>query len=175
MQVPLIYPQNYIEDPTAIKANYEVTPRILYFGGFRPFRDARIVWEALGESGYPLSFMVNYQDDTDFSLSFASELVNGVTVPGLIRAFHLQEFARKRIGERLEAFYFWDILKISALTFRNKLFFDGREYILSEVDGYRPLLETPTKTVLLLDQAPEQEDVDAINNTLLNGRATLVQ
>ena len=175
VQVPLIYPQNYIEDPTAIEANYEVTPRILYFGGFRPFRDARIVWEALGESGYPLSFMVNYQDDTDFSLSFASELVNGVTVPGLIRAFHLQDFARKRIGERLDAFYFWDILKISALTFRNKLFFDGREYILSEVDGYRPLLETPTKTVLLLDQAPEQEDVDAINNTLLNGKATLVQ
>jgi hypothetical protein len=119
--------------------------------------------------------MVNYQDDTDFSISFATELINGVDVPGLLRAFHLQSFARKRIAKRLEAFYFWDILKISALTFRNKIYYDGREYVLSQVDGYRPLLETPTKTVLRLDQKPEQEDEDAINNTLLNGKATLVE
>ena len=175
VQVPLIYPQNYIEDPTAFEANYEVSPRILYFGGFRPFRDANIVWDAFGNFGYPLSFMVNYQDDTDFSISFATELINGVDVPGLLRAFHLQSFARKRIAKRLEAFYFWDILKISALTFRNKIYYDGREYVLSQVDGYRPLLETPTKTVLRLDQKPEQEDEDAINNTLLNGKATLVE
>ncbi|MHC1629314.1 MAG: hypothetical protein ACXQTI_10895, partial [Candidatus Nezhaarchaeales archaeon] len=175
VQVPLIYPQNYIEDPTASEANYEVSPRILYFGGFRPFRDANIVWDAFGNFGYPLSFMVNYQDSTDFSLSFATELVNDVEVPGLLRAFHLQEFARQRISKRLEAFYFWDILKITALSFRNKIFFDGREYILSEVDGYRPLLETPTKTKLRLDQQPSQEDIDAINNTLIDGKATLVQ
>lgn len=174
VQVPLIYPQNYIEDPTASEANYEVTPRILYFGGFRPFRDANIRWDAFGNFGYPLSFMVNYQDATDFSISFANELVNNIEVPGLLRSFHLQDFARKRIGKRLEAFYFWDILKISALTFRDRIYFDGREYVLSEVDGYRPLLETPTKTVLLLDQLPEQEDADAINNTLINGKATLV-
>jgi hypothetical protein len=174
VQVPLIYPQNYIEDPTASEANYEVTPRILYFGGFRPFRDANLRWDAFGNFGYPLSFMVNYQDATDFSISFANELVNDIEVPGLLRSFHLQDFARKRIGKRLEAFYFWDILKISALTFRDRIYFDGREYVLSEVDGYRPLLETPTKTVLLLDQLPEQEDADAINNTLINGKATLV-
>jgi hypothetical protein len=175
VQVPLIYPQNYIEDPTASEANYEVSPRILYFGGFRPFRDAEIRWDAFGDFGYPLSFMVNYQDETDFSLSFATESINGVDVPGLLRAFHLQDFARKRIGKRLEAFYFWDILKISALTFRDLKTYDSREYVLSEVDGYRPLLETPTKTVLKLDQKPEQEDEDAINNTLLNGKATLVE
>ena len=171
-QIPLIYPQNYIEDPTASQGNYEVSPRILYFGGFR---SPRISYDAFGVFGYPFSFMVNYQDPTDFSLSFATELVNGFEVPGLLRCFYLQEFARQRISERLEAFYFWDILKISALSFRNKILFDGREYILSEVDGYRPLLETPTKTKLRLDQQPSQEDVDAINNTLLNGKATLVE
>lgn len=175
VQVPLIYPQNYIEDPTAFEANYEVSPRILYFGGFRPFRDANIVWDAFGNFGYPFSFMVNYQDSTDFSLSFATELINGIEVPGLLRCCHLQEFARQRISKRLEAFYFWDILKITALSFRDKLFFDGREYVLSEVDGYRPLLDTPTKTKLRLDQQPAQEDVDAINNTLIDGKATLVE
>lgn len=174
VQVPLIYPQNYLLDPTASEANYEVTPRILYFGGFRPFRDALIEWDGLGSTGYPLSFMVNYQDETDFSLSFATETINGVAVPGLLRSYHLQSFARMRTAKRLEAFYFWDILKISALSFRDRIYFDGREYLLSQIDGYKPLKESPTKTVLMLDQIPEQEDEDAITNPLINGKANLV-
>jgi hypothetical protein len=44
-------------------------------------------------------------------------------------------------------------------------------YVLQQVDGYKPLKETPTKTVLLLDQRPEQEDEDAITNSPITGQA----
>ena len=175
VNVPLIYPQDYFENPTATaaQANYEVEARILYFAGIRTGQP-KINFTSLGALDYPQSFMVNYQDATDFSLSFGTETINGIEVPGLLRAFHLQDFARKRLGKRLEVYKFWELLDIVNLTFRDKLYIDGREYVLSEINGFRPMQETPTKTILQLDQVPESDDVTAISSSKVEGLAKLI-
>ncbi len=176
VQIPLMYPVNYVLDPTATEQTREVQPRILYHAGLRPQSvDGRINVD-LGPGppttfGLPFSFMVNYNSQFDVSLSYATEKIRGIDVPGLLEAYWLQQFARTRIGKKLETYYFWDILSILGLSFRTKLFLDGRLYVLQQVDGYKPLKETPTKTVLLLDQRPEQEDEDAITNSPITGQA----
>ena len=176
VQIPLMYPVNYILDPTATEQTREVQPRILYHAGLRPQSvDGRInvdIGAGLPTTfGLPFSFMVNYNSQFDVSLSYATEKIRGIDVPGLLEAYWLQQFARTRIGKKLETYYFWDILSILGLSFRTKLFLDGRLYVLQQVDGYKPLKETPTKTVLLLDQRPEQEDEDAITNSPITGQA----
>jgi hypothetical protein len=113
--------------------------------------------------------MVNYNNPGDFSLSFASETVQNQIVPGLFESFWLQEYARKRIGKRLEAFYFWDLLSINSLSFRNKLLIDGIEWILLKIDGYSAQSDTSTKTWLLREQGPTDDDVNAIENTIITG------
>ncbi len=176
VQIPLMYPVNYVLDPTATEQTREVQPRILYHAGLRPQSvDGRINVD-LGPGPpttftLPFSFMVNYNSQFDVSLSYATEKIRGIDVPGLLEAYWLQQFARTRIGKKLETYYFWDILSILGLSFRTKLFLDGRLYVLQQVDGYKPLKETPTKTVLLLDQRPEQEDEDAITNSPITGQA----
>jgi hypothetical protein len=173
VQLPLIYPQNYILDPTATEANYQVQPRILYFAGFRGL-DGIINYSFLGAPiTYPYAFMTNYNSPQDWSISFANETVQGQSVTGLLDAFYLQDFARKRIAKRLEIAYFWDSLQILALSFRNKIVLDRVEYILQKIDGYKPLEDSSTLTVLIKDQAPEQEDVDAITGGLVLGIANL--
>jgi len=117
--------------------------------------------------------MTNYNSPQDWSISFANETVQGQSVTGLLDAFYLQDFARKRIAKRLEIAYFWDSLQILALSFRNKIVLDRVEYILQKIDGYKPLEDSSTLTVLIKDQAPEQEDVDAITGGLVLGIANL--
>jgi hypothetical protein len=172
LQIPLIYPQNYVLDPTATEINRDIQPRILYFGGFRNLlTDSTVNYTFFPglPLAPPISFMVNYNNPGDFSLSFASETVQNQIVPGLFESFWLQEYARKRIGKRLEAFYFWDLLSINSLSFRNKLLIDGIEWILLKIDGYSAQSDTSTKTWLLREQGPTQEDVDAIENTIITG------
>lgn len=172
LQIPLIYPQNYVLDPTATEINRDIQPRILYFGAFRNLLTDSTVNYTFSPGtplAPPISFMVNYNNPGDFSLSFASETVQNEIVPGLFESFWLQEYARKRIGKRLEAFYFWDLLSINSLSFRNKLLIDGIEWILLKIDGYSAQSDTSTKTWLLREQGPTDDDVDAIENTIITG------
>jgi len=174
VQLPLIYPQNYILDPTATEANYQVQPRILYSPGVRG-SNGYVNYSFLGAPyPYPFAFMTNYNSPRDWSISFANETVQGQQVTGLLDAFYLQDFARKRIAKRLEIAYFWDSLQMLALSFRNKIVLDNVEYILQKIDGYKPLEDSSTRTVLIKDQSPEQEDADAITGGLVVGIANLV-
>ena len=169
-QIPLIYPNNYLEDPTAIEADYNVEPRILYFAGIRPISidGTHVVQFNIVDIQFPKAFMVNYQNSADWSISFADEQVQGVSVRGLLSSFWLQDFARKRVGKKLEFFYFWDKLGISNLSFREKFYLDGSLWILQEIDGFKPTTIQSTNTELLLDQAPTSEDLNNIENTALN-------
>lgn len=162
LQIPLIYPKNYELDPTADEINPDIEPRILYFIGIRGLPSDSLVkygFTPVVELSPPLSFMVNYNQELDFSISFATETVNGQQVPGLFEAFWMQEYARKRIGKRLECFYFWDLLSINRLTFREKLRIDNTEWILQKIDGYNAQNDNSTKTVLVLEQGPTATDV----------------
>jgi hypothetical protein len=164
LQIPLIYPQNYEQDPTATEINPDIQARILYFVGFRGLpSDSLVKYAFTGgvELSPPLSFMVNYNQPLEFSLSFATETIQGEQVPGLFEAFWMQEYARKRIGKTLEAYYFWDLLTINSLTFRNKLLIDGSEWILQKIDGYSAQSDSSTKTVFVLEQGPTSDDITA--------------
>lgn len=173
VQIPLIYPQNYILDPTAIESNTQVQPRILYFAGFRG-ADGIINYSFLGAPlTYALSFMTNYAQPLDWSISFATETVQGQSIPGLLESFYLQEFARKRIAKRAEIAYFWDSLQMSSLSFRNKVLLDGVEYVLQRIDGYKPLEDSSTLTVIRVDEVPSSEDVDALAGGDVIGVANL--
>lgn len=176
VQVALIYPQNYQLDPTATEANYDISPRILYFAGVRlaGFFDGwdgkiNCTFAPTFPLAWPKSFMINYVSPLDVSLSFASETINGVQVPGLLESYHLQEYTRRRVGKRLECRFFWSLLDMLNLSFRRKVLIDGGQYILEKIDGFQPLNESSTKTFFQLDQYPEQEDVDAIGSTLVRG------
>jgi hypothetical protein len=164
LQIPLIYPQDYLLDPTATEMNPDIQPRILYFVGFRGLpSDSNVKYDFTGgvETAPPLSFMVNYNNPLDFSLSFANEFYLGQNTIGLFDSFWMQEYARKRIGKRLEANYFWDLLSINALSFRNKMLIDGLEWVLQKIDGYSAQSDSSTKTWLILEQGPTDDDVIA--------------
>ena len=164
LQIPLIYPQDYQLDPTATEMNPDIQPRILYFVGFRGLpSDSNVKYDFTGgvELAPPLSFMVNYNNPLDFSLSFANEFYLGQKAIGLFESFWMQEYARKRIGKRLEAYYFWDLLSINALSFRNKMLIDGLEWVLVKIDGYSAQSDSSTKTWLILEQGPTDDDVTA--------------
>lgn len=167
-QIPLIYPQNYVELPDANEAEYSIRPRILYFGGTESLRDGEVNWAFNPPTnGYPFAFMVNYRDSRDFSLSFADEQVDGLQVEGLLRAFYLTDLVRQQRAVAPEIALFWSKLDILNLSFRNKIKLLGQRYILQKLDGYRALDNRPTKTVLLLDVVPEQSDTDRIESTTL--------
>lgn len=172
LQVPLIYPQNYELDPTATEADYDVEPRILYFAGYRGIpTDSLVKYAFTGgvELSPPLSFMVNYNSELDFSLGFANEQINGNKATGLFEAFWMHEYARKRIGKRLECGYFWDLLTINALTFRDKILLNGDMFILDKIDGYNAQKDSSTKTVLTLDRYPETADENATETSGIIG------
>ena len=162
LQIPLIYPTNYELDPTATEANTDIDPRILYFVGFRgDITDSSVIYTfASADIAPPLSFMVNYNNPLDFSLSFGTEIVQNVSVFGLFESFWMQEYARKRIGKRLECYYFWDLLTINSLSFRNKLLIDGLEWVLQKIDGYSAQSDSSTKTVFLLEEGPNDDDLN---------------
>ncbi len=169
LQIPLIYPQDYQLDPTATESDSDIEPRVLYFVGFRGLsKDS--TFNCTFTPGFdlapPLSFMVNYNNSADFSIGFGREFIEGQQVPGLFEAFWLQEYARKRIGKRLEAYMFWDLLTINSLSFRNKIMIDGLEWVLQKIDGYSAQSDSSTKTILLLEQGPT--DLDLSNITYSN-------
>ena len=169
LQIPLIYPQDYFLDPTATELDANIEPRVLYFVGFRGLsKDS--TFNCTFTPGFdlapPLSFMVNYNNAADFSIGFGREFIEGQQVPGLFEAFWMQEYARKRIGKRLEAYMFWDLLAMNSLSFKNKLKIDGLEWVLQKIDGYSAQSDSSTKTILLLEQGPT--DLDLSNTTYSN-------
>ena len=169
LQIPLIYPKDYFLDPTATELDANIEPRVLYFVGFRGLqKDSTVNYAFSGgvDLAPPLSFMVNYNNAADFSIGFGREFIEGQNVPGLFEAFWMQQYARKRIGKRLEAYMFWDLLTINSLSFRNKLKIDGLEWVLLKIDGYSAQSDSSTKTILLLEQGPT--DVDLSNTTYSN-------
>jgi hypothetical protein len=169
LQIPLIYPKDYFLDPTATELDANIEPRVLYFVGFRGLqKDSTVNYAFTGgiDLAPPLSFMVNYNNAADFQIGFGREFIEGQNVPGLFEAFWMQQYARKRIGKRLEAYMFWDLLTINSLSFRNKLKIDGLEWVLLKIDGYSAQSDSSTKTILLLEQGPT--DVDLSNTTYSN-------
>ena len=132
-QFPLIYPKNYVLDPTATEADvdYETQPRLLYHAGRRPFlTDDEFdgLFELyddntlIGPSYVPATFMVNYNDKTglDPSLSFANEVLNDVTVEGLLQNYHLQSTLRHDKGQLRENYIRFNSIDNNNFSFQSE-------------------------------------------------------
>jgi hypothetical protein len=178
ISVPLIWPVNYRENPTAEDPNYEVEPRLLWFGGQRGGIDGifKVADSSTGtvvtsEPQWPALFFVNFNDPTglDASLSFSDITIQGNDVQGHLRRFYLRDMARKRVGKKVLEWFYFNELDIINLTFRNKIFLNGNLLILQEVQSWSPLVDRSTKSILKYDAADTEDDVNAIENSLQNG------
>jgi hypothetical protein len=177
VQVPLIWSDNYLENNTSDEPNYNVEPRLLWFGGQRSGGDldGTIKTSAGGidsEVIMPAAFFVNYNDDTglDVSLSFSEETVlNNVLVPGMLQRYHLRDMARLRAGKRRNEWVYYNELDILSLNFRPKILINGDPHLLQEVQGYSPIIDRSTKLVLVYDQCDEQQDVNRIQDSNQTG------
>ena len=178
-QVPLLFGENYLETPDA-DPDYSLAPRLLYHAGRRGGLDGYLTvynsqTSASSAYDYPAAFMVNYNDPcaADFSLSFCDETTNyGGTLKGLFNTFHIQEAKRIELGRFYDHYVLWDEKDISQLSFRNKLTYDGANFILFNVDGYSPLSNKATKTRMLLDRASTTTDAGNVSGPVLLEGAT---
>lgn len=180
-QIPLIYPQDYIENPTAAVPIYNVAPRIMHFFGQRGLDGEIVLTGAAGPNAGPIQvtacFFVNYADITglDPSLSFAREnLRDGATAAGLLENYFLQELVTLDFGRRVQEFFKWTTQDVIGLTLRQMRTVLDTEFVLEEINGYNPLNNKSTKTKLLENITPTEDDVDSIIDTSAVGVANLI-
>lgn len=171
-QVPIIWDGNYYEDPASTAVNYDREPRLFYHGGRRKGMDGYIRMGATSATtasyDHPAVWMVNYNDTTgkDACLSFGDQYTqNGSSAMGTMKRFHLQTIKRWDTGKELTDNLFWKSSDIVELSFREKVEIDNDIYILQKVDGFKPLSDNSTKTILLKDEIPTQTDADNVETT----------
>jgi len=182
-QFPLIYPENYLLNPT-IKVNTDkYKPRIFYFGGIRAgvnFTETDGFIELFEDPAVfnrnPICFMVNYTDNTglDPNLGFGDVEINGILTKGLMSTYHLQELARNDRSEVLNAYIRFNSIDNSNFTFRLKALVDSQQYIYQEIQSFNPILSDSTLFKFYLDVYPLQSDIDNIQNSTLIGTVSLL-
>jgi hypothetical protein len=176
-QIPLIYPQNYVLDPTSTTAQTadNISPRLLYFAGQRgpAFEeiDGTIEWNEFAgvKMRLPFAFMVNYNDSTglDANLGFNTQTINGTESSGLLQRYYLQELARNNSGELRKNYVKFGIIDKQNFSFRIKGLIDNQRYIIQELTGFNPLKDSPTQFKFYLDIVPSQDDINNIQNSPL--------
>jgi hypothetical protein len=180
--LPLFWPTDIRENTNNEGAPENLTefnPRLLWFGGARlgdidgnyKLYDSSTATVLSSNAVFPACFFVNYNDASglDVSLSYSDKTIQGNLVQGHLRRFYLDHLARLRQGKKVEMFIYWDELDILQLSFQNKVLINGDMYILEEINSFDPIVDSTTKTVLLYDFGAEQEDINAIDNTIALG------
>lgn len=180
-QFPLIYPQNYIENPTATVRDIDKTIRLMYFAGQRAGyeqKDGQI--EFFEDPGVPhlvpMCFMVNYNDDTglDPNMGFDNQIINGTKSVGLLQRYFLQNLARDDRGELRKNYVQFNSIDNLNFTFRLKAFIDSQKFIVQQIEGFNPLIDSPTQFKFYFDVFPDSDDVDKIINSPVQGLALLL-
>ena len=184
-QFPLIYPQNYILDPTATTGPTaeDISPRILYFAGQRTGgswaeNDGTIeLFEYLGSpAALPAAFMVNYNDSSglDPNIGFDTQTISGIESPGLLQSFYLSQMTRNDSGEIRNNYVKFNSLDFINFSFREKAYIDSKKYIVQQLSGFNPLKDSPTKFVFYLDKTPGIDNINNIENNLLRAVVSLL-
>ena len=174
-QFVLSYPFDYVFNPTATAndADYDISPRILYFGGQRGGLDGYIeINENQGVAvEFPAGFMVNYNDVSglDPNLSFAAETINGVLVPGIVERFHIHCISRLVQREQKKASVCLTSIERDNFTFRTKGIINGKRFVIESVESVNPLQNTPDVFLFILDEFADQKIIDEIQNSNLIG------
>ena len=183
-QFPLIYPTNYIEDPTATEADqdYDIEPRLLYFGGRRSLlpdnlNDGYVQINGVGVIWAPAWFAVNYNDTTGFdpSLSFCNEIGGSNTeIVGCLQNYHLTDTVRQERGQITEHYINLNAIDEHEFSFRIKGVVESQRYIVQLIEGYNPLINDSSNFKFYLDLSPTFTDVEKIINSKVKGIANLV-
>jgi len=171
-QVPLIWPVDYNEDSSETEGDYDIGPRLLWFGGRREGLDGYINQvETTDPYDYPVLFMVNYNDNSGFdpNLSFSDEAVTGVVSDGLLKRFHIHNMKRKEVGKKVADWFYLGIIQMLDLDFSVKVLVEENTYILTMVDGKKFNSQESTELVLILDTAADEEDLDKVDGSGLRG------
>lgn len=169
--MPLVWPENYLEDKSPAISYNNVVPRIFYFkeiSGFLGTENVANVGLTVLNIPQLLTIDINDPNSGILPVSYGNQTVNGVEYNGFIRRYYLPELKRQQVGKLLETWVFWRNLDVSNLTFRNKLFVDGSLYILQDIINFDPLTSGSTKTRLLLDIPVEADDINNINSSDVN-------
>jgi len=182
-QYLLVYPQNYVLDPTATEARNDIKPRIAFFAGQRfglDFDETDGLMEFFEFPGVdqkvPLSFMVNHNDPSglDVNLGFNSLVLNGQNSVGQLHRSYLNEVVRNDIGETRENYNRFNSIDNLNFSFRVKAFIDNQRYIVQELQAFNPLIDDPTNFLFFLDVVPSQVEVDKIQNSPVSDIVTLL-
>jgi len=180
-QFPLIYPQNYILNPTATVADTEKTIRLLYFAGQRTgYEEKDGQMEFFEDPGVPhlvpMCFMVNYNDDTglDPNMGFDNQIINGTKSTGLLQRFYLQNLARDNEGCLRKNYVKFNSIDDLNFSFRVKGIIDSQRYVVQELEGFNPLIDAPTQFKFYLDVFPDADDVANIIDSPVQGLALLL-
>lgn len=180
-QFLLIYPQNYVEDPTATVADYDKSPRVFYFAGQRTgFEDEDGTMQFFENIGVPAlvpaAFVVNYNDDTglDPNLGFDNQIINGVESIGLMQNHYLQKLARDDKGELYKNYVKFNSTDSFNFSFRIKGIIDGQRFIVQQIRGFNPLIDSPSEFNFYLDVFPDSNDINNIINSPLTGVVLLL-
>lgn len=178
-QFVLSYPFNYVLNPTATAqdVNFDISPRLLYFGGQRDGIDGFI--EIFENPNIPIelpaAFMVNYNDVSglDPNLSFSNENIGQNVVSGILQRFHINCLARLSQREQKTSSVLTNSIERDNFSFRNKALISGKRYIIESVESVNPLQSTPDKFLFILDEFASQETINNILNSNLNGLFTI--
>jgi hypothetical protein len=173
--VPFIWPENYLDTPTATQGNYDIGPRILFKDKdylSNPSNPTFVINDPTSPGTltipFPSAFMQNYNSPGVYqSLVFGSETINGVYVKGLLERFYLAEMIRRMYGKQMEVYMFWDVLMLNNLTFRNTIQIHGDNYILNEINSFSVVNQRSTKTYLTYDAKGDGTEVNNIENTAI--------
>ncbi len=177
-QIPLLYTADFNEEKNLAASDKSIPnfPIILS----KPDNELRetdgtiniLIGGAITERKNPVSFAINYNDHSgnDFSLLYGSQVVNQKQIIGLLERFFLQEYIRLENAKQIEFRAILSNLDIINLSFRQKVIFENKEYILQEIQEFNPLDRLSTKCILLEDKVPEQSDEDKIQGSIIQAK-----
>lgn len=175
--LPIIWPKDWNEEPTADEQISSYEPRLLVFEGLLSSTVGGLVRLSTGggaytSSQYPYCYFVDYNDEsgTTIPLSFNNLLVNDVEQVGLLQRFYIRQFARYRVGKEVECFLMWTATDLNNLSFRELIDIRQDRFILQEVNAFNPMSDEATRTYLLYDAVDEAADFDAIDGSLVDGK-----
>ena len=169
--MPLIWPENYLQDKSPEISYNNVVPRIFYFKEISSIGGREnVVNVGATQLNAPqlLTLDINEPDSGILPVSYGSQTIAGTEYVGFLRRFYLPELKRQQVGKLLETWIFWDGLDVSNITFKNKIFTDGSLYILQDILNFDPISNNSTKTRLLLDVPVESDDINNIESSDIN-------
>lgn len=169
--MPLIWPENYLQDKSPEISYNNVVPRIFYFKEISSISGREnVVNVGAIQLNVPqlLTLDVNEPNSGILPVSYGSQTIAGTEYVGFLRRFYLPELKRQQVGKLLETWIFWDGLSVSNITFKNKIFTDGSLYILQDILNFDPISNNSTKTRLLLDVPVESDDINNIESSDIN-------